>query len=72
MESALRAASKPRGALYLDADERIDAAVSRFTQLRQVIARADEIQQREAIRQTVQTIEVWSNRVPNEGNPASS
>jgi site-specific DNA recombinase len=66
IESALKTASKPRGALYVDADERIDAAVSRFTQLRQVLGRADEIQQREVIRQTVQTLEVWSNRVPNE------
>jgi hypothetical protein len=65
METALRTASKPRGALYVDADDRIDAAVSRFTQLRQVLARADEIQQRETIRQTVQQIEVWSTPIPS-------
>ena len=65
VEAGLNNARKPRNAMLATMDERIDAAVSRFTQLRQVIARADEIQQREVIRQTVQKIDVWSTPVPN-------
>ena len=65
MESALRTASKPRGALFADADERIDAAVSRFTQLRQVLDRADEVQQREIIRQTVRVLGSAAGGTPN-------
>jgi hypothetical protein len=62
MEAALKAAIQPRGALLATVDERIDAAVKRFTDLRQVLERADLAQRREVLRQTLFKLEVWTNK----------
>lgn len=62
MATALKAASTPRNALFADADERIDRAVSVFCGLRGVLESADVVTQREVMRQTVSKVEVWSVR----------
>jgi len=62
LEAALKASSTPRSALFADVDERINTAASLFCGLRQELASADEVQQREVIRQTINRIEAWSER----------
>ena len=62
LETALRAASTPRKALFADVDERIDRAVSAFCGLRGVLESADPVHRRETIRQTVHHIDVWAER----------
>jgi len=65
LQTALRAASTPRTALFADMDERIDRAVSAFCGLRGVLETADVVTQREVLRQTVDRIDVWSDAIPN-------
>ena len=62
LETALRACSTPKVTLYAQADERIDTAVSLFCGLRQELAAADVVRQREILRETVSSIKVWSER----------
>ncbi len=62
LTAALRAASTPRTALFAEADERIDRAVSAFCGLRGVLESADAVTQREVMRQTAKEIKVWSER----------
>ncbi len=62
LTAALRAASTPRTALFAEADERIDRAVSAFCGLRGVLESAGAVTQREVMRQTVTKVEVWSVR----------
>ncbi len=62
LQTALKAASTPRNALFADADERIDRAVSAFCGLRGVLESADTVHQREVVRETVHRIDVWAER----------
>ena len=52
----------PKAALYAEADERIDPAVSSFCGLRGVLESADPAHQREVMRQTVDKVEVWTTK----------
>lgn len=65
VEAALKAASTPPEALYADADQRIDRAVSAFSTLRQVLQTADPVHSREVLRQAVDHVDVWTDAVPN-------
>jgi DNA invertase Pin-like site-specific DNA recombinase/translation initiation factor 1 (eIF-1/SUI1) len=62
IETALEAARTPQDALTDEQDERIDKAMSAFSTLRKTLAKADAVLKRELLRETVQRVEVWSER----------
>jgi DNA invertase Pin-like site-specific DNA recombinase len=62
LEAALEAAKTPQDALTDEQDERIDKAMSAFSTLRQTLHKADAVLKRELLRETVQRVEVWSER----------
>lgn len=62
LEAALEAARTPQDALTDEQDERIDKAMATFSTLRKTLVKADAVLKRELLRETVQRVEVWSER----------
>jgi hypothetical protein len=60
LEAALKNARAPRECILGEADARIDRAMDLFSTLRRTILKADPVEQREFLRETVQRIDVWA------------
>ncbi len=63
LQAMLQAASAPRKQLLSEANSRINAAMKAFTRLRETLKKADTVLLRELLAETIDKVEVVSNRV---------
>lgn len=65
LQAALDATRTPADALRSAADESIDAAVSLFARLPETLQRGDTTDLRGLLRETIETVEVWTDKRPH-------
>lgn len=62
LHAALKAAQTPQDAALAEADRKVDTALALFERLRQALHDADSVHLRELLRETIERIEVWTDK----------